>query len=216
MYEESGYARDTRFTMYITMTDEEFEFLGRFKKPEVFSLTPNQLAEEFPEAKTFVKRRLKEINKELSLLSGEEIKMQNWVRGRVKVVQQQNVIDFNTALFFQPKREDLKKDQERLSRILMFMEPKTSGASHRFTERLALAREFPIPKLIAFNGAGFAKCIWHDEKSGSMKYYRKQNKVYCFGCRYGGDAIDVMMRLQGLTLSGAVDALTGTVTHERA
>lgn len=66
-------------------------------------------------------------------------------------------------------------------------------------------RDTPIGTLLQFNGAGFAKCIWHNEDTPSMKLYKDQNRVYCFGCKKGGDAIDVMMELDGVTFKELLD-----------
>ncbi len=69
------------------------------------------------------------------------------------------------------------------------------------------AKMVPISDYIDFNKAGFALCVWHNEKSGSMKYYPKENKVTCFGCNKSGDVIDVMMEVWGCTLIEAVKRL---------
>ena len=69
------------------------------------------------------------------------------------------------------------------------------------------AKLVPVDSLIQFT-RGFAPCIWHDEKSPSMKHYRKNNKVHCFGCGKGGDVIDVVQQLKGCDVKEAVIYLT--------
>lgn len=66
------------------------------------------------------------------------------------------------------------------------------------------AKQVPIPDFLEFNRADFRRCIFHEEKSPSMKYYRKENRVHCFGCGKGGDVIDVVMHINNLSLSDAV------------
>lgn len=70
------------------------------------------------------------------------------------------------------------------------------------------AKAFPIDQLVKFENGGFARCIFHEEKSASMKYYQKTNTVYCFSCAKKWDAIDVCMQLNGITFGEAIKKLT--------
>lgn len=70
------------------------------------------------------------------------------------------------------------------------------------------ARQVPIDSLIEFNRANFAKCLWHSERTPSMKYYPKDNRVYCFGCNKRGDVIDVMMSITNSSFKEAVQKLS--------
>jgi len=69
------------------------------------------------------------------------------------------------------------------------------------------AKQVPISNFVEFNRSGFASCVWHNEKSPSMKYYEEENKVRCFGCSRSGDVIDVVQALWGCTLVEAVKKL---------
>jgi len=66
------------------------------------------------------------------------------------------------------------------------------------------AKQVPIDKYIEFNRQNFAPCIWHDEHTPSMYYYRKQNRVKCFGCDRMGDVMDVVQQLQGVDLQESI------------
>lgn len=70
--------------------------------------------------------------------------------------------------------------------------------------RLERAKQVPIPHFIQFDNAGTAKCIWHNEKTGSMHYYEKQNRVKCFGCNMLGDVIDVVQQMNNCNLPDAL------------
>lgn len=65
------------------------------------------------------------------------------------------------------------------------------------------AREYPIERLIDFRN-NKTRCIVHDEKTPSMHYYKNENRVYCFGCGWFGDAISVCMKVKGVGFKDAV------------
>ena len=50
-----------------------------------------------------------------------------------------------------------------------------------------------------------ALCLWHSDRSPSMHVYR--DKVHCFACGRGGDAIDVYAASNGMETKDAVQAL---------
>lgn len=85
--------------------------------------------------------------------------------------------------YFQVKRDDIPKD------------------------RIAAAKAVPIPTYIKFNREKMAPCIWHNEKTPSMYYYEKQNRVKCFGCNKLGDVIDVVQQINHVGLSEAINII---------
>lgn len=44
---------------------------------------------------------------------------------------------------------------------------------------------------VDFDAKPVAKCPLHDEDTPSMRYYEETNTFYCFGCRKGGDVINL-------------------------
>lgn len=75
-------------------------------------------------------------------------------------------------------------------------------------DRMKRAKEVPIHTLMRFNSSGFAKCIWHEDKTPSLKYYPKDNKVHCFGgCGKQWDAVDVVKQQEGCSTSEAIKIL---------
>lgn len=69
------------------------------------------------------------------------------------------------------------------------------------------ARETPIENLMEFNRAGFALCIFHSEKTPSLKLRKGINRFHCFGCSRNGSAIDIIMQLKNLDFKRAVKFL---------
>lgn len=74
-------------------------------------------------------------------------------------------------------------------------------------QEVTRAKNYPITDLIKFNCAGFAPCIFHSEKTGSMKYYKGSNSVHCFGCKTTGDSIKVAQQLFGENFINTVKRL---------
>lgn len=76
-------------------------------------------------------------------------------------------------------------------------------------DRVVKARSVPIYQVKTFNGSGFTNCLWHHEKTGSLKYYKDSNRVHCFGCGKNADVIDVVMKLRECTFTEAIEFLIG-------
>jgi len=62
-------------------------------------------------------------------------------------------------------------------------------------KQMEMAKIVPVDTFIDFNINGFARCIWHNEKTASMKFYKDSNSVYCFGCNKYGDVINVVQAI---------------------
>ena len=76
------------------------------------------------------------------------------------------------------------------------------------TVNIDLVKSIPITDYISFNRAGFTPCLWHSEKMGSLKYYKKTNSAYCFGaCQRQYDIIDVVQKLHNTDFKGALSIL---------
>ena len=50
-------------------------------------------------------------------------------------------------------------------------------------------------------------CPFHDEAEGSFTVYADTEKFYCFGCGAGGDVLDFVGRMEGLSLPEAIRRL---------
>ena len=50
-------------------------------------------------------------------------------------------------------------------------------------------------------------CPFHDESEGSFTSYEDSQRWYCFGCGLGGDVLDFIQRIEGLTLPEAIRRL---------
>ena len=68
------------------------------------------------------------------------------------------------------------------------------------------ARAVPIDEMVDVRMGGFARCVWHTEKTPSMKVY-EDNHVHCFGCGGHGSAVDVAMAKWGVGPREAAERL---------
>ena len=65
---------------------------------------------------------------------------------------------------------------------------------------------------VALRGKGRVRqgvCPFHREAEGSFTVYADSEKFYCYGCGSGGDVLDFMQRMEGLTLPEAIRRLDG-------
>ena len=52
-------------------------------------------------------------------------------------------------------------------------------------------------------------CPFHEEQEGSFTVYEDSQRFYCFGCGEGGDVLDFIQHVEGLTLPEAIARLDG-------
>jgi hypothetical protein len=75
------------------------------------------------------------------------------------------------------------------------------------TLNIEKAKQFPMTDLIDFKYRT-AKCLWHQEREGSLYYYPKDNRCHCFGaCGKSFSVIDVYMKINNCTFVEAVKKL---------
>ena len=53
-------------------------------------------------------------------------------------------------------------------------------------------------------------CPFHDEAEASFTVYSDSERYFCFGCGEGGDVLDFIQRVEGLTLPEAIRRLDGS------
>lgn len=59
---------------------------------------------------------------------------------------------------------------------------------------------------------GFIRCIFHKEKTASMKVYK--DSVYCFGCGRSGDIFTFVQQMDGCSFKEAFLKLGGEYEHK--
>ena len=98
---------------------------------------------------------------------------------------------------------DLVEKREKIRRLLTY---------DRKPLNIENAKKYPLDSLISFNRQGFCPCIYHEDKTPSMKHYPKTNTAYCFSCAKSCDAIDIAMKTHNLDFIKAVKFLNNDPT----
>ena len=68
---------------------------------------------------------------------------------------------------------------------------------------------FSIISHVAEIKKGKSCCVFHDDKTPSMKVYENTNSFFCFGCGVGGDSIDFVMKYYNVGFVDAVQKILG-------
>lgn len=70
------------------------------------------------------------------------------------------------------------------------------------------AKLVPMKNFLQFNHSWFAACPFHADKTPSLKLY-KDNRWHCFGCGAGGDTVDFVMKIDGISFKEAIAKILG-------
>ena len=73
-------------------------------------------------------------------------------------------------------------------------------------DSISRAKAVPITNFLHFNGANFAHCPFHTDKTPSLKKYNK-GSWHCFSCGEGRDTIDFIMKRDELNFHEAIEYL---------
>ncbi|MEB3324535.1 MAG: CHC2 zinc finger domain-containing protein, partial [Cyanobacteriota bacterium] len=76
-------------------------------------------------------------------------------------------------------------------------------------EKVQIAELFPRSALQRSGRAYLTTCPWHNDKRPSLTINPNSNRVHCFVCGKGTDAIGWLQDRQGLTFAEAVQELAG-------
>jgi len=134
--------------------------------------------------------------KELTTLQKETQKEIDRWKDMIRKAPNETTIGFCQAVF-----EDWIAKKKKIIGQLKFHEG--------FGEvNIAKAKQYPIEQLIEFDSGGFARCLNHEDRTPSMKWYKARNKVHCFSCSGDFDSIDIYMKINNVSLIEAVKKLT--------
>lgn len=108
----------------------------------------------------------------------------------------------NCIAYYTQSIEDIELVLKRFEDFLKYSQGKKESLD------IERAKQVPIDTFVKFDRFNSCRCLFHDEKTASMKYYPKNNSVYCFGCGKKADVIDIYMHLYHVDFVTAVKTLT--------
>lgn len=98
------------------------------------------------------------------------------------------------------EREDYVEKKKKIKKILELHD----GFGEVNVQK---AKAYPIENLIEFNSGGFAFCLWHEERTPSLKWYPQRNKAHCFAGCGDFDSIDAYQQINNVSFVEAVKKL---------
>lgn len=119
----------------------------------------------------------------------------------------------------EPFNENFKKVDPRyirlqeLKKFMNLTKPKVMSK----TLDIQRAKMMPIRDLYDFEVSRetskmiYAKCPFHDQKTGSFTIYKDSNSWFCYSCNIGGDSISFLQKLKDIGFVEAVKELGGGV-----
>lgn len=78
------------------------------------------------------------------------------------------------------------------------------------TERIARAKAVPLSEFVKVGRNGYARCLWHDDRTPSARFYPADNALFCYAGCGRHDVIDVVQKLNSCTFVEALDIIVGT------
>ncbi len=100
-----------------------------------------------------------------------------------------------------------KESIKKLEKEISFLKPLSNNSNDKITNDMILrARKYPIKSLLLNPVKNdMTNCISHNDKTPSMSI--KNNRAYCFSCKFKGDSIAIYMYLNGVDFKAAVKNL---------
>lgn len=153
--------------------------------------------------------------KQIKLLKDiqEKIKLKKDTKLQIKLAEemlmkeykwQEKMMSLNIPYWFRRmSAERIGEKEHELNKLTLRNSFETGTREGISAESINHAKNVSILDLLEFN-KGIVKCLWHKEKSGSMKYYPKTNSIYCFGCGKSADSIDIYMKLNECDFKTAI------------
>jgi hypothetical protein len=163
--------------------------------PKVY-WSPSSLAHAFPNSSSHARRKINELRREIFVLQDKE-----------RFSAPRN-LDVEFYVNFVNIDADIHAKIVHMNFLKKYLTLLKNAKSHENKINVEKAKTVPISNWVDFNHAGFAQCFLHQDKTPSMKYYEKENRVYCFSCGFSGDVIDIVRKIKNCSFCEAVNILS--------
>lgn len=172
--------------------------LGIDKEGRCFVITTFQY-------KRGLKNKIKEINNSIDALHELRRTLQTHIHNKLwNSLEKESYLMYADGIFIQWAIDHWQKQVDELNREYNLVGTDKKMNTDNYKHDVERAKQRPITNFVKFKG-GFALCLWHKERSPSMKYYPKSNRVHCFGgCGKDEDVIGVVQQLMGVGFVTAV------------
>lgn len=191
------------FTSKGTILIDNIDTLEEIPKNEFTDWSHHELAKAFPEAKGTIKRLIKEQRSKIEDLVRIENNIKNVCYRDCPNILRDWIEWFYTFIHVEIPRFNIELHLKRLERTLMYITNGKILKNGKFD--IDKVRQRPISDFIEFDRSGFANSIFNtNDKTPSMKYYKKDNRVHCFSTGEDEDVIGVVMKLNNCDFISAV------------
>lgn len=164
------------------------DFIELVEKAETWTLPHDPI--NIPQNKSGIDAILKELREHDEVLR-DKIREATSLNQETKHMDMLVEMLSNRLEYWQKQRQYLEK-------------PKWVYSESNIDVDIERAKKVPINMFVKMNYSNFCCCLWHIEKTPSMKWYPDKNKVYCFGCNAHKDVIDVVMQQNGVDFKEAI------------
>ena len=176
------------------------------KEPLKENYSLKQLVEIFPEARPYLKNRLKVLEELKTDLKIQTIGLYQMIIEKAEKKENQWFWDEYVNVFYEERYKRMVKE---IMKISWTLNPPGEGWGTITPEMIERAKQVPFNELIEFNKAGKVKCLWHQESHASLSWNKKTNLIKCFGCGKSLDTIQFIIEMKGMKFPGAVRYLMG-------
>lgn len=175
-------------------------------------LTPSELLATFPEALPAIRRNIKELKEKKALI--EEVGGEALEACLVGLHSDDTLspmwrdkfwIPAASMIFLEMPLESVVPQLTFLERLMKIHKGYQDDTAE-FEARVARAKELNLAEAVGYPKQKVViRCIFHNEDTPSCKL--EGNRFHCFGCGADGDAIDYIMKRDGVTFNQALAML---------
>lgn len=176
------------------------------RKYEPVSFQESHALKIFPEAKNIVKILIKEHNEIIDDLVEVKREIESACFQSIKNPKEYEfTLEICLGIFYDIPKERIERRLKKWNAmVLSEFYTKNSG-----TTSLSKSKSFPIEDVLGTKiRSGFIECPFHTDKTPSMKVYLSENRCHCFSCGFHGDVLDLVMKLENLSLPQAIKKLS--------
>lgn len=198
---------DLEFFNYVLDLEEEW-------KQSQHKFTDKELLQMLPEARIVIPLKITEWEQELKNVTGI-------IKNKLRIMRKQYTKDkwwFWREVIKKwdgKKLDEIQKHLMRLRRQLAIIQNRKEKSSAITQEHIQQALAVSLKDIgrerlkLRRSGSNFVGlCPFHNERTPSFCIYTATNSFYCFGCQRGGNVINFIRELEGLSFRETIIYLT--------